>query len=73
MLTRIKSSNMDAPVSGLLSSNLKFLDSGKYSDLTLRCGEKEWHVHRVYLCGRSKFFAAACDGGFLVSYVSSSR
>jgi len=47
-------------------SHLELLRSGKYSDLTLRCGNAEWHVHRFVLCPRSKYFTAACDGDFEV-------
>lgn len=42
------------------------LSSGRYSDLTVACRGREFHVHRVILCSASKFFAAAFDGGFKV-------
>ncbi|KAL8930453.1 MAG: hypothetical protein Q9208_000637 [Pyrenodesmia sp. 3 TL-2023] len=41
------------------------LETGKYSDLTLTCRGREFAVHRSVLCPASKFFAAACDGGFM--------
>lgn len=44
----------------------------KYSDLTVRCGEDEYKVHRAILCPRSDVFAAACDGGFKVQFYQSS-
>jgi hypothetical protein len=45
---------------------LSLLKSGKYSDLTIFCGEQKFFVHRAIICPRSKFFSAACDGGFKV-------
>lgn len=43
------------------------LESGKYSDLTLKCGSRNWKAHKSVLCIQSDFFAKACDGGFKVS------
>ena len=46
----------------------QILRTGKYSDLTIRCGLEEFKAHRSIVCPRSKFFAAACDSGFEVSH-----
>lgn len=46
-------------------NNSKLLQSGKYSDLTVRCGDDVYHLHRSVVC-RVEFFAASCDGGFKV-------
>ena len=43
------------------------LESGKYSYLTLKCGNRNWKAHKSVLCIQSDFFAKACDGGFKVS------
>ena len=51
----------------LMASNRKLLQTGKYSDLVIKCEGREWNVHRFIVCERSKFFATACDGPFLVS------
>ncbi|KAL8896810.1 MAG: hypothetical protein Q9207_007527 [Kuettlingeria erythrocarpa] len=40
------------------------LESSRYSDLTLICGQRVFPVHRNILCLASRFFAAACDGAF---------
>ncbi|EMC94017.1 hypothetical protein BAUCODRAFT_158650 [Baudoinia panamericana UAMH 10762] len=44
---------------------LRVLQSGAYSDLTIKCGSFEAKVHKVIVCTRSAYFAAACKpGGF---------
>ncbi|KAI9761903.1 MAG: hypothetical protein M1840_001519 [Geoglossum simile] len=40
------------------------LQSGKYSDLTISCRDREFSVHRAIVCPRCPHFAAAC-GDFL--------
>ncbi len=40
---------------------------GKYSDLTVVCGESTYRAHKAVLCTRFQFFAKACDGAFQVS------
>lgn len=42
------------------------LDTGKYTDLRLECGEIELKVHRSIVCAQSEFFDAACHSGFKV-------
>ncbi|KAH0556868.1 hypothetical protein GP486_005347 [Trichoglossum hirsutum] len=49
----------------MLKANKQLLQSSKYSDLTIICGNREFNVHRSIVCPRSRFFAAACDGEFL--------
>ena len=43
------------------------LQSAKYSDLTLCCGDREFAVHRAIVCPHSPFFDAVCGGTFKVS------
>ena len=38
--------------------------SGKYSDLTIVCGNKSYPVHRALLASRSTFFDGACRNPF---------
>ena len=38
--------------------------SGEYSDLTLRCGESKFPVHRFIVCSRSPVIKRAVDGDF---------
>src|SRR5947207_15393716 len=49
---------------------LGLLESGKYSDLTLTCGDDEYRVHRAIVCPHSAFFEAACGGDFAINYPS---
>ena len=51
---------------GLVACLSDIFASSKYSDLTIKCGTDQFKVHRAIVCGRSKFFAAACNGKFLV-------
>ncbi|KAK6332981.1 hypothetical protein TWF718_010807 [Orbilia javanica] len=40
------------------------LKSGKYSDFTIKCGSKEWKVHRAVICPQSEYFRIVCDSNF---------
>lgn len=51
----------------ITDSAISLFENGKYSDLTVICGETTYRVHRAVLCSRSQFFAKACDGPFPVS------
>ncbi|KAF2770711.1 hypothetical protein EJ03DRAFT_373569 [Teratosphaeria nubilosa] len=42
----------------------KLWKTGDYSDLTIRCGSREWKVHKAVLCTQCEFFEAACNGRF---------
>ncbi|CZR69761.1 uncharacterized protein PAC_19661 [Phialocephala subalpina] len=48
-------------ISGLLAD---MLESGRYSDLTIKCSGKVFKVHRNVVCLQSKPLAAHVDGGF---------
>ena len=51
----------------IIMSYLKTLYwSGKYSDLIISCGEKQFNVHRNIVCTQCPWIAAACDGNFMV-------
>ncbi|KAL8734282.1 MAG: hypothetical protein Q9181_003249 [Wetmoreana brouardii] len=54
----------DVHQQGLVVRLATSFESGKYSDLSIICRDREFRVHRHILCTASKFFAAACDGNF---------
>ncbi|KAI9784671.1 MAG: hypothetical protein M1816_000787 [Peltula sp. TS41687] len=58
MADNSKNSEVDA----LRHSLVDYLASSKYSDLVIRCKGQDFNVHKVVLCGQSKFFSKACDG-----------
>ena len=43
-----------------------YLD-GRFSDITITCGEETFKCHKMILCRRSTFFDRACSGDFIVS------
>lgn len=51
---------LDTELIPSLKSNLD-LKSGQYSDMTLRCGSSEFHVHRAHMCPRSACFRTGID------------
>ncbi|KAI7377364.1 hypothetical protein KC336_g19571 [Hortaea werneckii] len=53
-----------APTSALNLSLKHFLASGTYSDLTLVCGGKEFHVHKIILDAQSPVFHKLLSGSF---------
>ncbi|KXS97761.1 hypothetical protein AC578_3189 [Pseudocercospora eumusae] len=51
-------------VKDLYQSVAKLHGDTRYADLTIRCGERHWKMHKVIVCSRCKFFEKACDGRF---------
>ncbi|KAI7103774.1 hypothetical protein KC340_g7823 [Hortaea werneckii] len=41
----------------------QLLDTGEYSDLTIKCGLRTFKVHKAIVCARSDYFAVACKPG----------
>jgi len=60
----ITSTKMDPPNTELMSALATLLEAGKYSDLTILCGDKRYAVHRAIICSRSGFFDGACSSPF---------
>ena len=48
------------------SHHLGDFHQGKFSDITVKCREREWKLHRVILASQSKFFDVCCGGEFKV-------
>ncbi|KAL9623594.1 MAG: hypothetical protein Q9160_002050 [Pyrenula sp. 1 TL-2023] len=42
----------------------KILDTGRYSDMIVKCGRHTWHLHRAILCSQSEFFERMCESSF---------
>ena len=41
-----------------------YFQDGKFSDFTILCNGKEYHVHRCFVAPQSKYFERACTGMF---------
>lgn len=54
------------PVSAGSSVNANLLRTGQFSDLTIKCGNYNFRVHKNILCTQSPYFMSACTGGFKV-------
>ncbi|KAI9767184.1 MAG: hypothetical protein M1839_004603 [Geoglossum umbratile] len=54
-------------VNAMLANKWSVLQSGKFSDVTISNGEREFKVHKAVICPQSSFFMAACDGDFQVN------
>ena len=50
-------------------SHCRVFESGQYSDLKIKCGVKEFLVHKAIVCTQSKVFQAAIGEGFEVRVV----
>jgi hypothetical protein len=45
----------------LISGLTEVLRTGKYSDLTITCGDRQWEVHKAIMCSASKLVSNECD------------
>ncbi|RPA74174.1 POZ domain-containing protein [Ascobolus immersus RN42] len=51
------------PAATIHDATLQLLQTGRFSDLTLKCGGEEFKVHKSVLCMQSSFFSACMDSG----------
>jgi hypothetical protein len=42
----------------------RMLGTGLFSDVTVKCGDRTWHLHKHILCTRSVWFEKALTGSF---------
>ncbi|KAL2177482.1 uncharacterized protein P884DRAFT_269857 [Thermothelomyces heterothallicus CBS 202.75] len=54
----------DVRTTSLYSALSGLLTSGKFSDMIVRCGGREFKAHRAIVCPQSPFFDRAITGGF---------
>ncbi|KAH6715823.1 hypothetical protein BKA61DRAFT_334093 [Leptodontidium sp. MPI-SDFR-AT-0119] len=52
----------------VLDSIARCFDTEDYSDLTVKCRDRSWKVHRLIVCSQSKVLHAACTAGFKEAY-----
>lgn len=43
---------------------LRLLRTGLFSDVTVKCGDRTWSLHKNILCSRSVWFEKALTGSF---------
>ncbi|KAK5677934.1 hypothetical protein LTS10_009817 [Elasticomyces elasticus] len=55
---------MAGPTDQLRESIIGLLESGNFSDLTIKAGTCTWAVHKAIICSQSDFFLKACTGRF---------
>ncbi|KAF4467529.1 hypothetical protein FALBO_5593 [Fusarium albosuccineum] len=55
---------LDDTTNHALQNALKKIDTGLYSDLEIKCGNKQYQVHKAIICPRSSFFRSACRTDF---------
>jgi len=48
----------------ILTGYGELLETGKFSDLTIKCCGESFKVHKAVICPRSPFFMKACNGEF---------
>ncbi|QDS73368.1 hypothetical protein FKW77_007158 [Venturia effusa] len=54
----------DIAVTALRKGVSNVFESGEYSDLTVRCQNKDFNVHKVVVCAQSDWFKNACKTTF---------
>jgi len=44
---------------------IRLFESDIFADCTIKCGDKEWRLHKIILCRESRFFKGAFLGKFV--------
>ena len=56
--------NLPADMTEQTLTRYSYFQDGKFSDFTILCDGKEYHVHRCFIAPQSKYFERACTGMF---------
>lgn len=56
-------------LSALAQHNLRLLETGNYHDFVIKCGDRQFKVHRNIVCPQSFLLTSLCDPTWKVSAI----